>query len=203
MKCVILDVRLNGGGNTPQKLIRALMDRPYKGWNESTSLSFGLFAAYAQIAAHASEYGLDSESKTFMGAFADYFSRPQFSILGSLVQPDHPIYTGPVFVLAGGGCASACEDFLMPLKTTGRATIIGQKTEGTSGQPFIYNFGNGMLFRVSSKRMYFPDGSQFEGAGIQPDVRVVRSAADWKSGKDPEFDQALELARRSIGQTPR
>jgi C-terminal processing protease CtpA/Prc len=72
-------------------------------------------------------------------------------------------YSGPLFVLAGGGCASACENFLMPRETTGLATIIGQKTEGTSGQPFLYNFGNGMLFRVSSKRIYFPIGRSSKG----------------------------------------
>jgi carboxyl-terminal processing protease len=196
MKGLIIDVRLNGGGNTPRHLIGSLMERPYKNWNESTSLSIGLFAAYAQIASHASDYGIDAESKAYMEAFEDYFSRPNFFVPGSVVQPDHPIYAGPIFVLAGEGCASACEDFLMPLKTTGRATIIGQKTQGTSGQPFLYNFGNGMLFRVSSKRMYLPDGSQFEGLGIQPDVKINRTITDWKGGKDPEFDRALELAKQ-------
>ena len=195
MHGLIIDVRLNRGGNTPNKLIRALMDRSSRNWNESTSLSIGLFAAYAQVASKASEYGLDAEAKTYMGAFQDYFSRPRFVTTGSLVQPDHPIYKGPLAVLVGEDCESACEDFLMPLKTTGRAAIIGQKTMGTSGQPFLYDFANGMVIRISSKRMYFPDGTQFEGVGIMPDVEINRTIADWKSGKDPELDRALQLEK--------
>ena len=46
----------------------------------------------------------------------------------------------------------------MPLKFSGRATVVGETTYGSSGQPYIYDFHNGMGFRVSTKRMYFPDG---------------------------------------------
>jgi carboxyl-terminal processing protease len=37
----------------------------------------------------------------------------------------------------------------------------------------MVNFGNGMSFRVSTKRMYLPNGSEFEGVGITPDVEVI------------------------------
>src|SRR5712692_5962105 len=48
-KCLIFDVRGNGGGSSPERLIRALMDRPYRDWMQSSSLSIGLFGAYRQI----------------------------------------------------------------------------------------------------------------------------------------------------------
>jgi C-terminal processing protease CtpA/Prc len=38
---------------------------------------------------------------------------------------------------------------------------------------------------VSTKRAYFPDGSQFEGVGIEPNVEIAPSAADLRAGRDP------------------
>ena len=77
----------------------------------------------------------------------------------------------------------------MPLKTSGRATVFGERTFGSSGQPYIVNFENGMGFRVSTKRMYLPDGSEFEGVGIKPDVEVVQPPA---ATKDVVFETALQ-----------
>ena len=51
------------------------------------------------------------------------------------------------------------------------------------------NFENGMTFRVSTKRMYMPDGSEFEGVGIKPDVEVPPSLVE---GNDPVLDAALQ-----------
>jgi carboxyl-terminal processing protease len=64
----------------------------------------------------------------------------------------------------------------MPLKTSGRAVLFGERTFGSSGQPYMEKFDNGMAFRVSAKRMYLPDGSEFEGVGLKPDVEVIPSA---------------------------
>ena len=47
---------------------------------------------------------------------------------------------------------SASEDFVSPLKFSGRGTIVGEATFGSSGQPYIYDFGNGMTLRIGAKR---------------------------------------------------
>jgi len=83
----------------------------------------------------------------------------------------------------------------MPLKYSGRATVVGDTTGGSSGQPYVYDFKNGMLFRVSTKRMYFPDGTEFEGQGIRPDVEIVPTPSDIKGGLDPALERAVALAR--------
>ena len=87
----------------------------------------------------------------------------------------------------------------MPLKYSGRATVVGETTAGSSGQPYIYDFGNGMLFRVGTKRMYFPDGSEFEGVGIKPDIEVIPTPADIKAGRDPVLERAVALASHAVG----
>ena len=89
---------------------------------------------------------------------------------------------------------SACEDFVMPFKDNGRATIIGETTEGSSGQPYFLEFGNGMSLMVGAARYTFPDGSPFESVGIVPTVPVKLRIADVRNGVDPVFEKAKEIA---------
>jgi carboxyl-terminal processing protease len=172
-KLVIFDVRGNGGGSTPEQLLRAVMDRPYRDWTQASSMSFGLFATYGELYRSVIPKDADARSRGYLEGFSEYFERPYFLAPGVLKQPENPVYRGTIFILQDRYCASACEDFVMPLKTSGRATVFGERTFGSSGQPYIVNFENGMGFRVSTKRMYLPDGSQFEGVGIKPDVEIV------------------------------
>jgi C-terminal processing protease CtpA/Prc len=73
---------------------------------------------------------------------------------------------------------------------------VGETTEGSSGLPYVYDFHNGMLLKISVMRQYFPDGSEFEGVGIKPDIEVQPTIEDLKNAKDPVLEKALELAAR-------
>ncbi|GAJ17829.1 unnamed protein product, partial [marine sediment metagenome] len=80
-----------------------------------------------------------------------------------------------------------------PFKDNKRAVIIGEKTKGSTGQPFMYNFDESIRIFVGAKRAYFPDGSAFEGIGIQPDVLVKPTVADMKNKKDVVLEEALRF----------
>jgi carboxyl-terminal processing protease len=188
-KLIIFDVRGNGGGSTPERLLRAIMDRPYRDWMQASALHFGLLATYGDLFRNFVSKDTDPRYRGYLEGFAEYFERPYFMTPGMVKQPENPIYTGPIYILQDRGCGSACEDFVMPLKTTGRATIFGERTFGSSGQPYLFNFKNGMSFRVSAKRMYLPDGSEFEGVGMKPDVEVTPSSV---AGKDVVLEVALK-----------
>ena len=179
---VIIDLRGNGGGSTPEVLIRAIMDRPWPGWIESTSVLFPLFRTYGERFSP-KDAGTNPRSEGYLEAFAEYFNHPFMMLPEPLHPPENPVYTGRVILIADLMCGSACEDFVMPLKFSGRATVVGETTGGSSGQPYMYDFGNGMLFRVGTKRTYFPDGSEFEGVGIKPDIEVIPTPADIKAGR--------------------
>jgi carboxyl-terminal processing protease len=101
-----------------------------------------------------------------------------------------------VILLTDGGCVSACEDFVEPFKQSGRGIIVGETTEGSSGVPLFYDFGNGMTLKIAVKRFYFPDGSEFEGVGIKPDVEVHPTIESLKAGRDVILEKALELAEK-------
>jgi carboxyl-terminal processing protease len=91
-------------------------------------------------------------------------------------------------------CCSACEDFVMPFKDNGRAILVGETTEGSSGQPYNLNLGNGMSLQVGAERHTFPDGSPFESVGITPTVPVALRVADLRDGIDPVLEKAKEIA---------
>jgi carboxyl-terminal processing protease len=190
---VIVDVRGNGGGTTPTRLVRGLMDRPYRGFGQSTSFDIGLYSAYERINEIVPPGALDDYSRGYVEAFAE-FDRPRLVFPGGVEEPGEPVYTGRLVILVDDGCASACEDFVLPFASSGRATLLGEATQGSTGQPYMWDFGNGMSFRVSAKRVVMPDGSRFEGVGIVPDEEIVPTAEDLRNGRDPVLERALEVA---------
>ena len=196
-KAFIIDVRGNGGGSTPGKLIAALMDRPYRDWVESTSANIGLYGAYRQLQNVVPPAAQTESLKTTI-ELSSQLEQVQIYLANKLIQPDNPIYKGRVIVLTNFDCASACEDFVMPLKISGRAEIYGSATRGSTGQPYMYDFGNGMGFRISAKRAFLPDGSPFEGVGLTPTVFIEPTAAEIRAGNDVVLQKAIAAVAQTV-----
>jgi carboxyl-terminal processing protease len=191
---LVIDVRRNGGGTTPTRLTRALMDRPWRGFATSTAFDIGLYSAYHGIYESYPPSAFDDYTRGYVEAFSE-FDRPRLVFPAIEERPDRPVYDGPVWILTDDGCVSACEDFVLPFKTSGRARILGTPTSGSTGQPWLWSFGNGMSVRVSARRAYFPDGSQFEGVGIVPDEEIPPTIESLREETDPVLARALEEAR--------
>ncbi|MBN1246534.1 MAG: hypothetical protein JXC32_02695 [Anaerolineae bacterium] len=175
--CLVVDVRGNGGGSTPQALTSALINRPYRWWTESSPLNVGLFAYEAQMGHNVERWGYS-----------------QLSWHSPARDPDPEAYQGRMIILVDRATWSAAEDFTMPFKDTGRAVIVGETTGGSTGQPFVHTFSNGMGVGIGTKRATLPDGTRFEGAGIVPDVQVDLHREDLYTGHDRVLDKALALA---------
>jgi carboxyl-terminal processing protease len=168
-KWLIIDVRGNGGGSTPFELIRELMNVEWRYWRTSTPSLIALFRAQG---APAAQLRMDSDR-----------NRPRAAAFG-----------GKVILLVDRSSCSATEDFVMPFKDNGRAEIIGETTEGSSGQPYFIRFANGMQFMVGAARYTFPDGSPFESVGIEPTIPVELRLEDLRSGVDPVLEKAKLIA---------
>jgi carboxyl-terminal processing protease len=82
----------------------------------------------------------------------------------------------------------------MPFKDTGRALLLGETTQGSSGNPYRADLGFGMTIAVGSVRYTFPDGTAFEGIGIAPNVEVERKLADVIADRDAVLARAQELS---------
>jgi C-terminal processing protease CtpA/Prc len=105
-------------------------------------------------------------------------------------------YAGPVVVLMGPHTFSAAEDFLVPLKMSKRATLVGTPSAGSTGQPLIVPLYHATA-RICTKWDRFADGTEFVGVGVQPDVLVERTIADVAGGRDPIMEKALEILNSS------
>jgi carboxyl-terminal processing protease len=152
----------------------ALMGRPYKSWTESSS-----------------EHG---------GSLLRNYARgyPEHSMLilsDTFIRAPESVYAGHLFLLTDRLCSCACEDFVMPFKFSGRATLVGETTAGTYSLTQHVDYSNGMILNISAVHHVFPDGSQFEGVGIAPDVAVETTADDLRAGRDPVLKKAVEIAQ--------
>ena len=193
-KILIIDVRNNAGGIPPERLIGALMDRPYRGWAESTVVRPTSLSADQGSAKNGESVPRTDDSRGLPNALSNSPGNSQSSQASKVITPDRNAFRGRLLLLVDGGCISACEDFVEPSKDSGRATLVGETTQGSSGLPLIHDFRNGMSLRIAVKRYYFPDGSEFEGVGIKPDIEVHTTIEDLRNGRDPVLEKALELA---------
>jgi carboxyl-terminal processing protease len=111
------------------------------------------------------------------------------------MQPRGAAYSGRLLLLTDRICSCACEDFVMPFKYSKRATLIGETTAGSFSLTRHINFENGMILNIAAVHHTFPDGSQFEGVGIAPDIAVDVTPDDLRAPRDPVLKKALEIAQ--------
>jgi carboxyl-terminal processing protease len=170
---IILDVRYNPGGNSTYayRLVSFLTDQPLKAakWK-----SISYVPAYRSWG-HPTGWIEDGPS---------------------IIEPrEGERYTGPLVILTGPGTYSTAEDFLVPLKYSGRAVLVGEKTAGSTGNPISVPLPAGGRFMVVSKRDMFPDGRDFVGIGISPDVPVHPTQQDLLKGTDSILKKGIDVIR--------
>lgn len=181
---LLIDLRGNGGGNTPIDLLRRLVPGTFRLWREASVVHVAVERA---IRLHqncgAVSGGNQALSKRAM------MSQPAAMQTGD----DAAAFRGPIVIVQDALTASAAEDFIFSLKDAGRATLVGTTTGGSSGQPYFEDFGNGMSFRVAAKAVCFPDGARFEGVGIAPDYLVENTPEAWAKGEDLVLTTAMAI----------
>jgi len=170
---VILDVRLNGGGSSDigYEVLRSLVDHPVLGSRQVMR-----------------RYNPTDRARGFQIGW---------SVLpAEEMQPsDGPHYTRPVAVLAGPATFSAAEDFLVAWKNSRRGKLIGEPSGGSTGQPLSFKLPGGGSARVCTKRDTFPDGTEWVGHGIAPDMLVRPTVADVRAKRDTVLERAIEIVK--------
>lgn len=175
-RSLVIDVRGNTGGSTPGRLLHKLMNTQWRWSRYSSPVQVGVLRYWGEQGGDLEDFG-----------DVQMLWRPREE------QPMEGVYQGRVVVLTDCRTASAAEDFVIPFKDNGRALLVGERTWGSTGQPYFYAFGQGKSIFISTKRDYMPDGSQFEGLGIEPDISVRKSRKDYYSRADPALDIVLKL----------
>jgi carboxyl-terminal processing protease len=170
---IILDIRYNSGGNSSYayNIVSSLTDK---------SLMASKWKSFSYVPAYRS------------------WGKPTGWLEGtpSIIEPRNgKRYLGPLVVLTGSGTFSAAEDFLVPLKYSKRAILVGEKTAGSTGNPIVISLPGGGIFRVVSKRDVYPDGTEFVGVGINPDVVVNITQRDIIEKSDAVLNKGIDVIR--------
>lgn len=108
-----------------------------------------------------------------------------------MMTDEIPRYDKPVVLLVSGMTFSAAENFVALFRNARRGKIIGTPTGGSTGQPMTVDLGWGYYGRICTRNEKLADGTEFIGAGIQPDI-VVEETESMFTGKDNVIEAALK-----------
>jgi len=169
-KGLIIDIRNNGGGSSGigYHIISSLTNKPFK---SSYSKVLRYIPTINGIQWHENQPGdWDANGKQY--------------------------YDKPVMVLISARTFSAAEDFTVAFDFMKRGQLIGQTTGGSTGQPFGFSLPGGGSARVCGKHDAYPDGKEFVGIGIAPNVTVNKTVNDLWKGKDAALEKAIQLLNK-------
>lgn len=173
-RALVLDVRENDGGNSNEgfRVLAALAERPFATSTWSTRQYRPAFRSWGR-----------RESRYV--ASADTVSP------GAGLPTGVPRFTGPVAVLTSARTYSAAEDFVAAFRGMQRGWVVGETTGGSTGNPVAFQLPGGGWARVCSKHDVAPDGTEFVGVGLRPDIAVPATLADLRTGHDAALAAAV------------
>ena len=143
-KALVLDVRMNGGGD-----------------ERLASRIAGRFTKEPVLYARA-------EWRDQLVAATNAFEPP----IDRVLQPVAPFDGRRVIVLQGPACVSSTEGFLAMMRALPNVTTMGQPSRGASGNPAPFEILPGVKVWASRWRSLLPDGTCIEGGGIPPKIVV-------------------------------
>lgn len=103
-------------------------------------------------------------------------------------KPENPVFTGNIYVLTNGNTGSTCEPIVYALKTSKKATIIGEKTAGAMLAAFPFVESGKYMLMLPIADFYAYDGIRLDKVGVSPDIEVKSEEA---------LNKALEITANS------
>lgn len=100
-------------------------------------------------------------------------------------------------VLINGGSASASEITAGALHDHKAATVIGEKSFGKGVVQQIIPLRGDTELKVTIASWYRPNGDNINKKGITPDREVKLTDDDFKNGRDPQRDAAVEFLNKN------
>ncbi|WP_299460948.1 S41 family peptidase [uncultured Microscilla sp.] len=203
-KGVIIDVRKNGGGNsnnasfivkhfTEQKILLGARWQTrehraaYKAWGKFVNKKIQQKPGYQLNKWEANALKYYQKKAWYIGDT----SRTVNDVTAKKIKV-------PLVVLTSYHTASAAEDFLIYLENIQRATRVGQKTYGSTGQPLMFDLPGGGKARVCTKNDTYPNGKEFIGYGIIPHVEVSPTVQNYVDNQDVALQKGVEVLKTKI-----
>lgn len=197
-KKLIIDLRNNGGGSTDTgaKILTCLTpdsilvgskwctrvhNPAYKSWSRNITPNDTVGDAFAKKA-------------YLVGArqYYEYSDPYRYEI-----PEEQERLVVPTVLLIGHNTASAAEDFLILADQQKHMVKMGQNSNGSTGNPIMYQLEGGIQFQICSKKDTYPDGREFVGYGVKPDIEVVPTVEDFIKGYDRGLQEALKYLKKA------
>ncbi len=208
-KGIIIDLRYNGGGsgsNAKAILMHLTNDTVLYGSKSRTRMNISMFKAWgsflqAQDTVNGkAEWGMSKERTTesYLAFHNELYRDSPYE--PTRFQQEEIRVVVPTILLTGHQTASAAEDMLIMADNQKHMIRIGEKTFGSTGQPFHFALPGGGEARICTKQDTYPDGREFVGVGIIPHIEVKTTFDDYMQNKDVVLQRALAYLGEKINQ---
>lgn len=194
-KGFIIDVRGNDGGGShgASAAAQLFIKGKFKGTIAKIPYTLANLTAYGDyLDIDNLDLSIDWHKKVY-----DNYKHSLFEIQNhDIYISDCPInFNQPLVILSDCSSASAAEEFLSYFKGSGRGTIVGTNSYGSSGETLIRKFPFGGSYAICTMQTLLPDGTEYINIGIQPDIYIDNTLEDFKNNFDRIFSTGLNLVR--------
>ncbi|MEJ2239048.1 MAG: S41 family peptidase [Gemmatimonadales bacterium] len=181
---IIVDVRLNGGGNSAygDQIGSYFTDGPVPVMRWTSPKHVAAYKAWGSRRNASEEYRAYGEGSATIE-----------TELQVLDPAPGPALSVPTVLLQSAYTYSAAENFVLVMQQMSQVTTMGTTTAGSTGQPLILRLPHGIYAGITSKRDMTPEGEDFVGVGLAPDVEVLDTPASIADGRDLQLERAVEL----------
>ncbi|MNR01565.1 Peptidase family S41 [compost metagenome] len=189
-------MRYNGGGSTNIgiEILKYLTnDTIIYGSKQKSRLHIPAFKAWGKFVKEKDTINNEWKRKAYL-SYNDKFYH-NFEYEADTIKLNAKRIVVPTVILLGHNTASAAEDFLISADNQKHMIKMGEKSFGSTGQPFLFDLPGGGSARICTKMDTYPDGREFVGYGIKPDIEIVPNLEDYLNNRDIALEKAIKYLK--------
>ena len=195
---VIIDLRNNGGGSSGTStriMSHFLAGDTFCDQEWSTRTYNAAYAAWGADVQPADTVGNPTLRAYYQNYHDQATTEPKAS--WKTYPADRMRLVVPTAILINRNTASACENLLVMADGQPNITIIGQPSNGSTGQPITVQLLPDLQGYICTKKDTYPGGRVFVGKGIEPDIYVPLTLEDLTEKEDRVLKTAVEFLRKA------
>lgn len=100
-----------------------------------------------------------------------------------------------IVILINQGSASGSEILAGALRDNRQILLIGETTFGKGSVQELEQLEEGSSLKITVAKWLTPNGEFITNKGLEPDIKVEMTEEDYKEGRDPQLDRAIEIIK--------
>ncbi|GAA6768131.1 hypothetical protein AAFH68_40840 [Flavobacterium sp. CGRL1] len=195
-KSLIVDLRSNGGGSTNvgSDILQYLTnDTILYGSRQKTRDHLPAYKAWGKYIDAKDTINIPWKKKAYLSYHDQFYFDLEYN--PTTIQLKAKRIVVPTVILVSHNTASAAEDFLIFADNQKHMIKMGEKSYGSTGQPFLFDLPGGGYARICTKKDTYPDGREFVGYGIKPDIEIAPTLNDYLNNRDSVLEEAVKYLK--------